>query len=58
MNEARLDQNREELLTYEISDEMLELAGGAEMQNANTFYSVDLYCDVFLPWSLTTSTLL
>jgi hypothetical protein len=37
MNEARLDQNREELLTYEISDEMLELAGGAEMQNANTF---------------------
>jgi hypothetical protein len=35
MNEITLDQNDEELLTYEVSDEVLEVAAGTE--KANTF---------------------
>ena len=37
MNEMTLDQNEEELLTYEISDQVLEVAGCAETAKANTF---------------------
>ena len=37
MNEMTLDQNEEELLTYEVSDEVLEVAGWAETAKANTF---------------------
>ena len=35
MNEITLDQNDEELLTYEVSDEVLEVAACKE--KANTF---------------------
>ena len=35
MNEITLDQNDEELLTYEVSDEVLEVA--ADTEKANTF---------------------
>jgi hypothetical protein len=37
MNEMTLDQNEEELFTYEVSDEVLEVAGCAETAKANTF---------------------
>jgi hypothetical protein len=37
MNEMTLDQNEEEPLTYEVSDEVLEVAGCAETAKANTF---------------------
>ena len=37
MNEMTLDQNNEELLTYEVSDEVLEFAAWAERNKANTF---------------------
>ena len=37
MNEMTLDQNEEELFTYEVSDEVLEVAGRAEREKANTF---------------------
>ena len=35
MNEMTLDQNEEELFTYEVSDEVLEVAACTE--KANTF---------------------
>jgi hypothetical protein len=35
MNEITLDQNDEDLFTYEVSDEVLEVAAGT--QKANTF---------------------
>jgi hypothetical protein len=53
MNEMTLDQNEEELFTYEVSDEVLEVAGCAETGKSKHIYSVDLYCSVFLPRSLT-----
>ena len=37
MNEMTLDQNEEELLTCEVSDQVLEVAGCAETAKANTF---------------------
>jgi hypothetical protein len=37
MTEMTLDQNEEELFTYEVSDEVLEVAGRAEREKANTF---------------------
>jgi hypothetical protein len=37
MDELTLDQNEEDLFTYEVSDEVLEVAGCAERQKANTF---------------------
>jgi hypothetical protein len=36
MNKMSLDQNEEELFTYEVSDEVLEVAGCAETAKANT----------------------
>jgi hypothetical protein len=37
MNETALDQNEIELFNYEVSDGALEVAGGTEMNRANTF---------------------
>jgi hypothetical protein len=37
MNKMTLDQNDEEPLTYEVSDEALELATCTEREKANTF---------------------
>jgi hypothetical protein len=37
MNEMTLDKDNEELLTYEVSDEVLEFAACAERDKANTF---------------------
>jgi hypothetical protein len=36
MNKMTLDQNEEELFTYDVSDEVLELAGCAETAKTNT----------------------
>jgi hypothetical protein len=36
MNELTLDQNEEELFTYEVSDEVLEVAGCAEREKKRT----------------------
>ena len=55
MNEITLDQNDEELLTYEVSDEVLEVAAGTE--KANTFtqwvctavYLCPGFCPRFIP---------
>ena len=37
MNKMTLDQNEEESLTYEVSDEALEVAACTEREKANTF---------------------
>ena len=51
MNKMTLDQNEEESLTYEVSDEALEVAACREGKSKHV-YSVDLYCHIFLSWSL------
>jgi hypothetical protein len=37
MNKMTLDQNDEETLTYEVSDDVLEMAACTEREKANTF---------------------
>ena len=49
MTEITLDQNDEEVFSYEVSDEALEVAAGKEKAN----HSVGLYCLLYLPWPLT-----
>jgi hypothetical protein len=51
MNDITLDQNDEELLTYEVSDEALE--GAALQGKSKHVHSVGLHFLLFLPRSLT-----
>jgi len=37
MNKMTLDQNDEEALTYEVSDDVLEVAACTEREKGNTF---------------------